>query len=144
MTAGLFYLIAIAIVLAIKPKFMFSDDGSWKEFGIGRNPQTHTWMPFWLFAIFMALVSYIVTTIVFSIFSLDSQPEEPQIRKKTKVVNEVLDIEPDDMEIEIVKPKRKKVLPELQEGYYVLNREATEAAGGVPKYVYLGKNLPEE
>jgi hypothetical protein len=124
---------------------MFSDDGSWKEFGIGRNPQTHTWMPFWLFAILMALVSYIMITIIFIIFGLDYQSQDPIIRKNTRVVNEVIDVEPEDMELEIVKPKRKtKMLPELQEGYYVLNRNATEAAGGVPKYVYLGKSLPEE
>jgi hypothetical protein len=145
LTAGVLYLITIAIVLAIKPKFMFSDDGTWKEFGIGRNPHTHTWMPFWLFAILMSLVSYIITTVLFGIFSIDSQHEEPQLRKKSKIIQEVLEVEPDDMEIEIVKPKRKsKTLPDLQEGYYVLNREATEAAGGVPKYVYLGKNLPED
>jgi hypothetical protein len=32
---------------------------------------------------------------------------------------------------------------DMADGYYILNREATEAAGGVPKYVYLGKELPE-
>jgi hypothetical protein len=33
---------------------------------------------------------------------------------------------------------------ELPDGYYMLNSEATESAGGIPKYIFLGKGLPED
>ena len=72
LAAGILYLIVIAIILTIKPQFMFTDDGTWKEFGVGRNSNTHTWMPFWLFAILSALISYIVIILVFFMFNLDT------------------------------------------------------------------------
>lgn len=137
--AGILYLIGIAIVLALKPSFMFTEDGVWKEFGIGRNPNTHTWLPFWLFAILWALVSYIVTVLLFSIFGGKSSK-----KGDIEVVQTLQEIGPDDMEVEIVKKPRKRAnSASLADGYYVLNRKATEAAGGIPKYVYLGRGLPE-
>jgi len=39
---------------------MFHSDGTWKEFGIGRNPDRYTWFPFWIFALVWAIVSYIL------------------------------------------------------------------------------------
>lgn len=148
MAAGIVYLIVIAIILTIKPAFMFTEDGTWKEFGIGRNPNTHTWMPFWLFAILSALVSYIGIILIFYIFNLNSEDTAPVPTGKSKrmtVLDEVVDVEPEDVEIEVVKPKRRaRAAKEMEEGYYVLNRAATEAAGGVPKYIYIGKGLPED
>lgn len=148
LAAGIVYLIVIAIILTIKPAFMFTEDGTWKEFGIGRNPNTHTWMPFWLFAILSALVSYIGIILIFYIFNLNGEDTVPAPTGKSKrmtVLDEVVDVEPEDVEIEVVKPKRRaRAAKEMEEGYYVLNRAATEAAGGVPKYIYIGKGLPED
>jgi hypothetical protein len=141
--AGIVYLTGIAIVLAVKPSFMFTEDGVWKEFGIGRNPNTHTWMPFWLFAILWSLVSYIAVVVLFSIFG---GKEGKGGKEKVEVIQTLEEVGPEDMEmdIEVVsksKPKLKR--KSLPGGYYILNRKATEAAGGIPKYVYLGKGLPE-
>lgn len=47
---------------------MFKPGGSWKEFGIGRG-ETHTILPFWLFAIFWAFISYGVALVVLSQFA---------------------------------------------------------------------------
>ena len=149
LAAGILYLIVIAIILTIKPQFMFTDDGTWKEFGVGRNSGTHTWMPFWLFAILSALISYILIILIFCMFNLDADGESvgplPKQTRKT-VIDEVVEVEPDDVELEIIKPKRRaRAVPkEMEEGYYVLNRAATEAAGGVPKYIYIGKGLPSD
>jgi hypothetical protein len=137
--AGIIYLIGIAVVLAFKPSFMFTEEGVWKEFGIGRNPSTHTWMPFWLFAILWALVSYIAVVLLFTIFG-----ESGKGKGKIEVIQTLEEVGPDDMDIEVVsKPRRRARSSSLPGGYYVLNRKATEAAGGIPKYVYLGKGLPE-
>lgn len=150
LTAGLLYLIGIAIVLTIKPLFMFTEEGTWKEFGIGQNEKTHTWFPFWLFAILWALVSYLLITIVFSVWGI-AVPQEESVkipkRMAKPVLEEVVEVKPGDFEeVPIIKPKRTRArgIPmNLPDGYYVLNSDATEVAGGVPKYVYLGKGLPE-
>ena len=63
--AGILYLLGVALILILKPSLMFTEDGSWKEFGIGRNRNTHTWLPFWFFAILWALISYIITILIF-------------------------------------------------------------------------------
>lgn len=134
--AGILYLIVMAIVLAIKPSFMFTESGAWKEFGIGRNPATHTWMPFWLFAILWALISYIATTCMLAL-----RARKPNLN----IVEEVLDIEPEELTPPPVLRRTRRLrgaATELPDGYYVLNTAATEASGGIPKYVYLGQGLP--
>lgn len=155
LAAGLLYLIGIAILLAIKPSLMFMEDGSWKEFGIGRNPNTHTWLPFWLFAIFWAFISYILSIILFFVFEWNSEVDDSintietsksNKNNKINVIDEVIEMEPEELEITTPKPKRRsRSAPmELPDGYYVLNRKATEASGGIPKYIYLGKGMPED
>ena len=62
--SGLLYLAGVAIVLILQPSIMFTEEGIWKEFGIGRNSNTHTWLPFWLFAMVWALLSYIIVLIL--------------------------------------------------------------------------------
>jgi hypothetical protein len=142
LAAGLLYLSVIAIVLILKPRFMFTEAGNWKEFGIGRNPATHTWMPFWLFAVLWALISYTLVTILFALWSVPKQ-KQPSLN----VVDETLEIEPEELSppVPTRRARRSRGTPtELPDGYYVLNTAATEAAGGVPKYVYLGKGLPAD
>jgi len=152
--AGLLYLSVIAIVLTIKPSFMFTEDGIWKEFGIGRNPATHTWMPFWLFAILWALISYILVTVLMSLrgtVELVSKPKNVQT-KVTNYINlpvsesdQVVNLTAEDMVPRTKAHARARGRPtELPDGYYMLNSEATETAGGIPKYIFLGKGLPEE
>jgi len=145
LAAGLLYLIGISIVLTIKPSTMFTEEGVWKEFGIGRNPNTHTWMPFWLFAVLWALVCYILATVFLSLLYPEHMQEvKGSTKRRISVVDDVMDIDAEDLEPVIPKSRRRKAAAmEMADGYYILNREATEAAGGVPKYVYLGKALPE-
>ena len=125
--SGVLYLIGVATILMLRPELMFTSDGIWKEFGIGRNPETHTWMPFWLFCILWALVSYIVTVILADYGLLPGlwvshvEVEAPVSKSKgTNVANKG--------------PKP---------GYYMLNTEGT-GVEGVPKYIYLGPAAPEE
>jgi len=150
-SAGIVYLILIATALVIKPRFMFAEDGTWKEFGIGRNPRTHTWMPFWLFAILSALISYIFMTLIIAYRDSNSGTSLSENilvtnkrRSSTPILDEVMEVDVDDFEAP--KPqsrgRRGRGVPlDLPDGYYILNSKATEAAGGVPKYVYLGKGL---
>lgn len=127
--AGFLYLFGVAMVLMAKPSLMFTEDGYWKEFGIGRNPATHTWMPFWLFTILWALVSYMIALMILAVIG-------PVKAASTPV--ELDDFSPSEIQKNRV-PKGR-----LPKGYYILNTSAMEDHGGVPNYIYLGKALPED
>jgi len=155
--AGLIYLVGIAVVLVVKPSLMFNSDGTWKEFGIGRNPATHTILPFWLFAVLWALLSYIIVTFVFILLkiratpsvTLPSAPSAPSLSSvpATPVQRpNVATVELDEEVVQIIPKRRSRPRApsvDLADGYYILNTKATEEAGGIPKYIYLGKGLPE-
>ena len=135
--AGLFYLTGIATILILKPSLMFTEEGVWKEFGIGRNPATHTWMPLWLFAILWAIVSYIFSLIFcFLIFGTTNVKVNNKIQQVMDV-EEVIEMPSEDA---IIKKSVKK--GKLPSGYYMLNSQGKEGAGGIPNYIYLGKELP--
>jgi lysylphosphatidylglycerol synthetase-like protein (DUF2156 family) len=119
--AGLLYLTGIAVLLVIKPQFMFQEDGRWKEFGIGRDQSRFTYMPLWLFAILWAVVSYMI---VFLIEDNVLYSDEEQIPRNRNIRN-----------------TKRNVPQELVPGYYMLNETST-ARNGVPRYVYLGPEEP--
>ncbi len=109
---------------------MFNSNGDWKEFGIGRNPATHTILPVWLFAVVWALLSYLLVSLIFLAYKIPSQ--QPNIE------------EPPTPALKPKKGRTKLNAVEIPDGYYMLNAKATEEAGGVPKYIYLGKGLDED
>jgi hypothetical protein len=126
--AGLLYLTGVAIILIAKPSIMFREDGRWKEFGIGRDPEHFTYIPFWLFTIVWALLSYVIVLFIEDPLSLHSDENEaPVNRRGTKNSR--------NSKINSVK--------ELTPGYYMLN-ETSSGRDGVPRYVYLGPSAPEE
>jgi len=138
--AGILYLLGVALILVLKPTLMFTEDGSWKEFGIGRNRNTHTWMPFWFFSIIWALISYIIVSLVFSVYYVPKIQESPQMQQMQQMQQQ--QIEKPKISS---KSKRAKGVPmNLPDGYYIMNTHATEEAGGIPKYIYIGKGLPED
>lgn len=55
--AIILYSAGLALVLHLRPSLMFNQDGTWKEFGYQRSPR-HTLLPFWLFVIAWAFISY--------------------------------------------------------------------------------------
>ena len=122
--AGLLYLTGIAVMLVIKPQYMFRDDGRWKEFGIGRDPRNFTYIPFWLFAILWAILSYIFVAMIEEV--LFGEPREQYERPRSYSR----------------KNNSTNVAKELTPGYYMLNETST-GRNGVPRYVYLGPEEPE-
>lgn len=122
--AGIIYLIAIAAILVLKPAFMFRSDGTWKEFGIGRNRANYTPMPLWLYSIVSALVSYFIVLLVSEGGGAGAG------RSRSIKADTIVNMKASDM-----------VGPDLEPGYYVLNKAATKLAG-VPKYVYIGAEAP--
>ena len=124
---GLLYLTGIAVVLVLKPQYMFREDGRWKEFGIGRDPKSFTYIPFWLFAIIWAILSYVLVSLFEDmVFGDSSNDDEPPLSRNRNRSN-----------------GRRNNSPnvELTPGYYMLNESAT-GRNGVPRYVYLGPEEP--
>jgi hypothetical protein len=54
----LLYLMGVMVILGLRPEAMFRADGTWKEFGVGGRDKTL--VPFWLFAILWAFVSFAI------------------------------------------------------------------------------------
>lgn len=127
--AGLLYLTAVAVILLVKPAFMFRPDGSWKEFGIGRNPKNYTPLPLWLYSILAALLSYFIVLLV-----AGGSGSSRGSRR-----NNVVSL--DDDYIPNISAKDIGGSPDLVPGYYMLNKPASKAAG-MPKYVYIGPEAP--
>lgn len=105
---------------------MFREDGRWKEFGIGRDPNNFTHLPFWLFTVVWAMISYLA--VVFIEDSLYPAPIElpTTVSNRSNRSNQL---------------NRANVVQELVPGYYMLN-EAGTGRNGVPRYVYLGPEEP--
>lgn len=136
--SGLLYLIGISVVLILKPELMFGKDGSWKEFGLGRNKTKYTWMPFWLFAIMWAIISYIIVLTIASSTGIGGVKNNADI----VVANDI--IEPENISMKsIVSATKKKpsVSNDMKPGYYILDTNETMKRG-IPKYIFLGPEAP--
>jgi len=128
--SGLLYLIGISVILAFKPLLMFSKDGKWKEFGIGRSRERYTWMPFWLFAIIWAIISYTIVLII------------ADRTNATNAINESMNDTEDNMDELVYKQNSSKSSNKsIKKGYYILNTNET-MKNGQPKYIYLGPEAP--
>jgi hypothetical protein len=153
--AGALYLIGVAIMLVLKPEFMFTPDGNWKEFGIGKNKARYTPFPFWLFCLLWAVVSY---TIVLLLLPFVVDVEDIEVANASNASNASRQANARNVKNNARNNKARKNNAELemdsslefdddtfgqnpQKGYYVLNRKASKIAG-VPKYVYIGEEEP--
>lgn len=128
--SGILYLAGVALVLMFRPSLMFTEDGIWKEFGIGKNEYTHTWIPFWLFCFLWAISSYLLCVLLAEAGALPGL-----------WVSHV-EVEAPSIASSLPAPKVKGPKTPTP-GYYMLN---TEGSGieGVPKYIYLGPAAPGE
>jgi hypothetical protein len=143
--AGSLYLVGVGLVLLAKPSLMFSPDGDWKEFGIGQDQERYTPFPFWLFCLVWALVAY------FIIVSMEPQIFGPGANALAPLPLAAAAINAYNVPRRNNGSNRKNIVSdsdsdagvELPKGYYVLNKKATRLSG-VPKYVYLGPEEPQE
>jgi len=141
--AGLLYLTGISAILILKPELMFAKDGSWKEFGLGRNKQKYTWMPFWLFAILWSIISYIIVLVIASNTGLAGVSNNIDVPVQNN------SIEPENVSMKAMSPvlpdnmsrKKPSSSNEMKPGYYILDTNET-AKRGVPKYIFLGPEAP--
>jgi hypothetical protein len=145
--SGLLYLIGISIILILRPSLMFSPDGKWKEFGLGRSKLTHTWLPFWLFSILWAIISYIIVLVIagFDVLpgielhdevTVSSEQIVPENISKNTVIQSAV-----SLKNSIKKANKTSVEPTMKPGYYILDTNETMKTG-IPKYIYLGPEAP--
>lgn len=138
--SGLLYLTGVAVLLFLRPQLMFTRDGTWKEFGIGRDGDQYTWMPIWLFCIIWAVFSYLLVVILADVGVLPGlwvssveveAPPAPRSRGSGRAAAAA------GAAAAAVETGPSTMRP----GYYMLN---TEGSGieGVPKYIYLGPAAP--
>jgi hypothetical protein len=131
--SGLLYLVGVSVVLALKPALMFTEEGTWKEFGIGRDSEQYTWLPFWLFAIIWAMLAYIIVATLVGAAGAAAMVATAA----TAAPVEAISVEP---VAELPKPK-KNSRTAAKPGYYALDMNAM-SKNGVPRYVYLGPEAP--
>lgn len=137
--SGLLYLAGVSVVLYFKPDLMFNADGEWKEFGLGRHRDRYTWLPFWLFTILWAILSYLIVLTLstsasdtLSILPVEAHPVEGD------------ELEPENISLKSLTSSLKKKpanTGEMKKGYYILDANET-ARRGIPKYIYLGPEAP--
>jgi len=127
---------------------MFREDGSWKEFGIGKNTEQYTWCPFWLYCIFLALLCYVLAIIIIRLWSsserikrgpqfVDYRPDRTDRPEYVEEYNQVLPEVSEEVAVRKSRIRRGSTLPD---GYYVLAKPVK--SGESPSYVYLGPQAP--
>ena len=159
------YIFGISIVLYLRPALMFGQGGDWKEFGIGRGEQ-RTVIPFWLFSIFWAFISYGVALVIMSQFAsiaTGAFPEQqmpsnmqqmpsmtqqmpsmtqqmPSMPSMQQMPTPSLSIQPPTNTSNFMKPVSASLgIPNNTPGYYVLQNTGST---GLPQYVYYGTEPP--
>jgi hypothetical protein len=136
------YLVGTTIILYLRPSIMFHPGGTWKEFSLNPGPN-HTNMPFWLFSILWAFLSYLIASFIqrmmVTVPEVDSADFEP-----IELPEPVAELpEPDIVEgPTLPEPVSKNMgLNKTRNGYYVLNTQKY-SRNQVPMYVYYGDSPP--
>ena len=136
--SGALYLVGVAVALVVRPSFMFTPDGTWKEFGIGQDEKRYTVFPFWLFCLVWAVLAYVIVLTVMPLIvdtnemNLSENVNVYKPNNKKRVKKNIVE------DSDLVFDDEVQGLPK---GYYVLNKKASRIAG-TPKYVYLGEEEP--
>ena len=137
------YLIGTTVILYLRPSVMFNPGGTWKEFSLNPDP-THTYMPFWLFSILWALLSYLIATFLQRRMIGESQEttdfEPIEVAEAPTPAPLEQDVN-DFMEAEAEPISKNMGLNKTRNGYYVLNTQKY-SRNQVPMYVYYGDSPP--
>lgn len=116
------YLIGVAAILYLRPQFMFRRDGSWKEFGV--SGEDTSIFPIWMFCIAWAVLTYALSRIIYT---------EPVAAAAVVASAKTLTAAPPEQTSGAI----------TQPGYYRLN-ESVMRKKGIPRYIYVGEEVPED
>jgi hypothetical protein len=142
------YSAGLALVLHFRPALMFNEDGTWKEFGYQRSSR-HTLLPFWLFVIVWAFVSYAIAASITWYFSapavglsaltaitIPTEEDDEEEEEEEETMTSVSSL-PSMSETPKRGPGRPRKEKPLQ-GYYVLEKTGE----GLNRYIYYGPDTP--
>jgi len=62
------FLVVFGIFLMIKPSFLYNNDGSLREFGVGYKNKTI--LPLWLFSIVLGILTYVLVLSILNYSSI--------------------------------------------------------------------------
>ena len=161
--AIILYSAGLALILHFRPAIMFNEDGTWKEFGYQRSPR-HTLLPFWLFVIIWAFLSYSFAAAAIWLFarpdlasaslssasvasaalasSYDETDDEEEEEEEAREEEEAIPMQ----SVSTLPIKRgpgrprKNPAEKPRPGYYV--REDTGTENGLHRYIYYGPEAP--
>lgn len=143
------YLMGIAILLWVRPALMFKKNGEWKEFGM--NNSDTTIFPFWLFCTVWAVVTYAVVSSLVSEDYMD-------LMETTSTASSIIATARSASPAPPPAPSPVNLTPEelgtasaaevpeentAKPGYYKLS-ETVLKKKGVPRYIYIGPEKPED
>jgi hypothetical protein len=170
--AIVFYSIGLGLVLHFKPRLMFNENGTWKEFGYQAGPR-HTLFPVWLFAITWAVASYAIASVIrwtylgpvsaiASSSAVMSMMPSGRVRTafgryddmeaETEAEEEEEEEESESLGQRVSEtiriPRGHTVRPQTparkpRSGYYVLDPQS-KSGDGLRKYIYYGDAPPPE
>lgn len=135
------YMIGVAVVLYLRPKTMFRDDGVWKEFGLQKDG---TVFPFWMFAIVWAVLAYALASLISMFFaSIVLQSSENVV--STVVSTVASNVQPANSFMQPISQAPAINMPSQMPteipkvpGYYILDPYSS----GAPRYLYYGTAPP--
>jgi hypothetical protein len=130
------YMIGIAVILYLRPKTMFRDDGMWKEFGLQKDG---TVFPFWMFAIVWAVLAYALASLMSMMFAaIVLNSSESSVGTPVQAVQSV---QPASIMQPISQAPMMNIasseVPKVP-GYYILDPYSS----GAPRYIYYGTSPP--
>lgn len=138
------YIFGISAVLYFRPQLMFKPSGTWKEFGVGRGEE-RTVVPFWLFAVFWAFISYGTALVIMSQFANMALNAFPEQNVHTSVQMPMQNVVPQPNQMpstqtpSFIRPVSSSFgINPGNPGFYVLQNMSS----GPPQYVYYGPNPP--
>lgn len=137
------YMIGIAVVLYIRPKSMFQENGMWKEFGLSAHQQTV--FPFWMFALVWAILSYALANLVAMFFASVAlrSSDAPINHSFLQPISTHPNVQPLPAAMPAAMPMptmpAMPAMPTKAPGYYILDPYANPAQ---PRYLYYGTEPP--
>ena len=133
------YIIGVSVVLYLRPLLMFhAETGAWKEFGLDRG---RTILPFWMFAIVWAIISYVGGTLIavyLGGLALQALPADIVEANIANIVKPVSKSPPPSLPTSVLDSVAPATAPAAIPGYYVLETPKS----GPPKYIYFGAAPP--
>lgn len=137
-------------MLYVRPALMFRSDGRWKEFGI--HSVDTTVFSFWMFCIIWAVVTFAVTSFLFSDETVDSVKSAVAVASLTSRIHQTpVPISAESASLTPIGNTSSSVtssgatpvvMEETKSGYYKLDDSMMKK--GIPRYIYVGAEMPSE